>query len=432
MKHLLDAHFHHSRPAIEAWFEDAWKALPPPFYTSVDVRDAGFKIAPVDTNLYPGGWNNLSPAMVEAAVPAARAAVERQCSGARRLLLIPENHSRNPFYLANVLQLKTILERARLEVRLGCLDPEVQAPVWRELPTGERLLLEPLARHNVRPGHRLSLEGFDPQLIVLNNDLSAGQPRVLQGLLSQTLVPPLQAGWSVRRKTRHFEAYDQVAARMGELLGLDPWLLNPLFRGCGGLDFSTGQGLEALRESTDALLQQIAARYRAFGIDEKPFVVIKADNGTYGMGIMTVRSVSELDHLNRRTRNKMGVIKDGQTVREVILQEGVATRDQIGGAVAEPVAYLLGGQVVGGFYRVHPERGTDENLNAPGARFEPLQPTATGELPPQFYAASVMARLAALAASEEMNATQPWPDLDWLPTAPAPLCDARAETALHA
>ena len=49
-----------SMPAIERWFRLEWMEHTPPFYTSVDIRNAGFKLAPVDTNLFPGGWNNLT------------------------------------------------------------------------------------------------------------------------------------------------------------------------------------------------------------------------------------------------------------------------------------------------------------------------------------------------------------------------------------
>jgi len=45
-------------------------------YCSVDLRNAGFKLAPVDTNLFPGGFNNLSPEMLPLAVQAAMAAIE--------------------------------------------------------------------------------------------------------------------------------------------------------------------------------------------------------------------------------------------------------------------------------------------------------------------------------------------------------------------
>jgi glutamate--cysteine ligase len=67
----------------------------------------------------------------------------------------------------------------------------------------------------------------------------------------------------------------------------------------------------------------------------------------------------------------MGVIKDGQTVHDVIVQEGVLTYERMHNAVAEPVVYMMDRYVVGGFYRMHPERGEDENLNAPGAGYVP-------------------------------------------------------------
>jgi hypothetical protein len=40
-------------PAIERWFRLEWQEHTPPFYCSVDLRNAGFKLAPVDTNLFP-------------------------------------------------------------------------------------------------------------------------------------------------------------------------------------------------------------------------------------------------------------------------------------------------------------------------------------------------------------------------------------------
>ncbi|MCV4690740.1 glutamate--cysteine ligase, partial [Escherichia coli] len=80
-------------------------------------------------------------------------------------------------------------------------------------------------------------------------------------------------------------------------------------------------------------------------------------------------------------RNKMSVIKDGQEVSEVIIQEGVPTYERINDAVAEPVVYMIDRYVVGGFYRVHAERGIDENLNSPGASFVPLAFAESTQLP---------------------------------------------------
>ena len=50
-----------SMPAIEYWFRTQWLEHAVPFYASVDLRNSGFKLAPVDTNLFPGGFNNLNP-----------------------------------------------------------------------------------------------------------------------------------------------------------------------------------------------------------------------------------------------------------------------------------------------------------------------------------------------------------------------------------
>jgi hypothetical protein len=66
------------------------------------------------------------------------------------------------------------------------------------------------------------LKDFDPCTILLNNDLSRGVPRVLQHLHEQYLLPPLHAGWTVRRKSRHFQSYEEVAKKFAKLLGMDP------------------------------------------------------------------------------------------------------------------------------------------------------------------------------------------------------------------
>ena len=403
-----------SMPAIERWFRLEWMEHTPPFYSSVDIRNAGFKLAPVDTNLYPGGWNNLTPEMLPLAVQAAQAAIEKICPEAKNLLVIPENHTRNTFYLANVLQLQRIFHMAGLNVRIGSISPDVKQTTIIELPHGEQITLEPVIRNR----RRLGLKNFDPCTILLNNDLTAGAPGILEDLHEQYLLPPLHAGWSVRRKSNHFHSYEELAKRFGKLLGIDPWLINPMFNKCGEVNFADGSGMDCLTSNVDALLTKIRRKYKEYGINEKPFVVVKADNGTYGMGIMTVRDVKDLEALNRKTRNKMSVIKDGQEVSDVIIQEGVLTNERMNDAVAEPVVYMMDRYVVGGFYRVHAERGIDENLNAPGASFVPLafehstrlpQPGVKpgASAPNRFYMYGVIGRLAMLAGSYELEATDP-------------------------
>jgi glutamate--cysteine ligase len=409
-RRILDA-----LPAIERWFRMKWQEHAPPFYGSVDVRNAGFKLAPVDMNLFPGGWNNLADGMLPCAVQAAQSAVEHWCPDAHNLLLIPERHTRNTFYLTNVARLARILRSTGLEVRIGSLSDEVTAPTVLDLPNGESLRIEPLVRRGDRLG--VMAEGsFSPCVVLLNNDLSAGVPELLRDLDDQVVLPPLHAGWAVRRKSHHFAAYDEVADEFARLLSIDPWLVNPSFARCGQVDFHAREGEECLRASVDLVLTRIRAKYAEYGIEDKPFVIVKADAGTYGMGIMTVRDPSEVTGLNRKQRNKMAVVKEGLEVRDVIIQEGVPTRETIGSGTAEPVVYMMDRYVVGGFYRVNKERGVDENLNAPGMEFAPLPFAQSCYLPNcsaqggfaaenRFYCYGVIARLALLAASWELERT---------------------------
>jgi glutamate--cysteine ligase len=409
----LEARILGDSTSIEHWFRGQWQEHTPPFYGSVDLRNSGFKLAPVDMNLFPGGFNNLNPAFQPLCVQAAMSAVEKICPDAKRLLLVPENHTRNTFYLQNVARLATIMHQAGLEVRIGTLNPAITAPTSIDVPDHAPLLLEPLLRN----GRRVGLPDFDPCTILLNNDLSSGIPEVLRDLHEQWVLPPLHAGWAVRRKSNHFAAYDDVARSFGQLLQIDPWLVNPYFAVCGEVNFHERAGEECLRTNVEALLAQIRIKYLEYGIKDEPYVVVKADAGTYGMGVMTAKTPEDVVGLNRKQRNKMAVVKEGLEVSHVIMQEGVHTYERIGEAAAEPVVYMIDRYVVGGFYRVHKERGVDENLNAPGMHFEPLAfeegcttPDHEGEPgagPNRFYSYGVVARLALLAAALELERTDP-------------------------
>ena len=407
-------------PAIEHWLRGHWQEHATPFYSSVDLRNSGFKLAPVDTNLFPGGFNNLNADFHPLCVQAAMAAVEKICPEARGLLLIPENHTRNLFYLQNVAALQTILRHAGMNVRIGSLLPGLTAPLEIEL-IGSKLTLEPLKRS----GNRIGVEGFEPCAVLLNNDLSAGVPDILRNL-EQPVLPPLHAGWHMRRKSNHFAAYRDVATEFAGLIGIDPWLINPYFEKCGKINFQERKGEECLEGYVAEILDDVRAKYKEYDIKQDPFVIVKADAGTYGMGILTVKDPSEVTGLNRKQRNKMAVGKEGLEVHEVLVQEGVYTFESVNDAVAEPVVYMIDHFVVGGFYRVHTERGQDQNLNAPGMHFEPLafaapcsspNPDDPGCPPNRFYAYGVIARLALAAAAVELEKSEPV--LEQIPTPPA-------------
>jgi glutamate--cysteine ligase len=378
------------------------------------LRNAGFKLAPVDTDLFPAGFNHLTPEMLPLAVQAAMAAIEKICPEAKNLLLIPQTQTRNTFYLANVQRLVAIFTQAGLNVRLGTLDSSIKQPLKLALADGGELTLEPL----LRTRGRLGLKNFDPCTILLNDDMSGGVPKALQSLHEQYLLPPLHAGWTLRRKSHHLRSYEEVAKKFAKLLGMDPWLINPMFALCGQVDFADSAGLDCVREQTDSLLGKIKRKYKEYGINERPFVVVKADTGAGGMGMLTVRDAKDIDAIEHRALAAQGGSDEAAPVGAVIIQEGVPTYERMNDAVAEPVVYMIDRYVVGGFYRVHAERGVDENLCAPGSRYVPLAFAPSGHLPRRgdkpgasapnrFYMYGVIGRLAMVAASYELEATDP-------------------------
>ncbi|TXT39555.1 MAG: glutamate--cysteine ligase [Comamonadaceae bacterium] len=403
-----------SMPAIERWFRLEWMEHTPLFYSSVDVRNAGFKLAPIDTNLFPSSWNNLTPEMLPLGVQAAMAAIEKICPEARNLLVIPENGQPSSFYLANLAQLKRLFNMAGLNVRLGSIDPALKKSTTYELQNGESVTLEPV----IRGKRRLGLKDFDPCTILLNNDLSAGVPGILEDIHEQYLLPPLHAAWPTRRKSMHFKCYEEVPKRLGKLLGVDPWLIYPLSERCENVNLGEDKGFDSLQAQVDIVLTRVKRKYKEYGIKEKPFVVVKADHATHELGIVMVRDAKDMQALKARIHVLSSGRKTPMPAYDFLVQEGVLTQERVNDAVAEPVIYMMDRYVVGGFYRVHAGRAADENLNAPGSSYVPLafehgtqlpQPGMKPgiSLPNRFYMYGVVGRLAMLAASYELEATDP-------------------------
>jgi glutamate--cysteine ligase len=362
----------------------------------------------VDTNLFPAGFNNLNPEFQPLCIQAIQAAVERFCPKACGILVIPESHTRNTYYLENLAGLVNLLELSGFQANIGTLIPDIVSPQTLDLPSGRQITLHPLTRD----GNKLTIGTHIPCFILLNNDLSSGVPDILKNL-DQPVAPPTSMGWATRRKSRHFSLYSQAVKEFAALIELDPWLIDPASRQCGKIDFQKREGEECLAYYVDEVLTEVRAKYREHGVSETPFAIIKADAGTYGMNVMSVRSPEEAIALNRKQRTKMARGKEGLAVTEVLVQEGVHTFETWEEAYAEPVVYMIDRYVVGGFYRVHAERGKDENLNAPGMTFRPLAFTescirpdhnrAPDASPNRFYAYGVIARLALVAAAREIR-----------------------------
>ena len=210
---LVEKHLLEQETEIETWFRQEWKKTAAPFYTSVDLRNAGFKLAPVDTNLFPAGFNNLNPAFVPLCVQAVQAAIERVCPSANQIIIVPESHTRNLYYMESLATLQDIITKAGFETRIGSLLEDLVGPQEVELASGRRVRLEPLQRS----GDRVHVGDFTPCMVLLNNDLSSGRPPLLEGL-QQPVVPSLRLGWSNRLKSTHFAHYKTVAEEFATIM----------------------------------------------------------------------------------------------------------------------------------------------------------------------------------------------------------------------
>ncbi|HAR43803.1 MAG TPA: glutamate--cysteine ligase [Bdellovibrionales bacterium] len=356
---------------IQEWNARQLTTAPPPFYCSVDLRDSGYKIVPVDCNIYPAGFNNICPQDVRTASSVFRVHLDRLFPAGRRpsrILVLPESHTQNRHYIENLYHLSEIIREAGLECRIGWFGTEPQeSPVQLISESNKLLKAYPI---RVTEGV-LSAGEFTPDLILLNNDFSGGYPALLDKV-RQPIVPSHVLGWHTRKKGEHFHHYNALATEFARIIDVDPWLFQILTQEVDHVDFNENEGLDRVIDSAERVLSATRKAFETHEINRKPFVFVKNSSGTYGMGIMVIHSVDELKTMNRRTRNKMSVGKNKHPIHSVVIQEGVPTATLVNRLPAEPVIYLFGDELVGGFLRTHTQRGVEENLNTPGMVFRKL------------------------------------------------------------
>ena len=362
-------------PDVEAWIKGHAEKVCFPIHSSVDLRDSGFKISSIDANIYPAGFNNLCESFLERGGKLLREFVTGSFSGVERIVIYPESHTRNKYYLQNLLSLKSMVERGGYETIFATLDPKFPAgPTELEAIDGQTVQIHKLARE----GDLLCTDTFTPDLILINNDFSDGRPAEIINL-NRPVTPPVEMGWYSRTKMEHFRLYNSLVEEFAEILEVDPWLLSPLTDLAEEVQFKNSDGVDRAAEKVDRLIERISAKYNEHGIDQKPLVFVKDNAGTYGMGIVVVESGDELRGLNRSQRNKMSRGKGSSGINSVILQECIPSADNFNDHVGEPVVYMIGDQVLGGFFRYSETKSATESLNSPGTQYAKLCMTEADE-----------------------------------------------------
>lgn len=388
---------------IEQFFQNKFQENPPLFYNSVDLRHSGFKIAPVDTNCFPAGFNNLS---AESRINAKKIIDDffsKNFPDTKKILILPENHTRNLRYLENILTLQETLQNQDREVLIGSLITENEGILEIDLENNQKISLQKIFRN----GNKIATKnGFTPDIIISNNDFTDGIPEILQDL-DQPIIPPTRMGWHIRKKSVHFTNYNQIVSEFCQIINLDPWLISTMHHNCSDVDFKEQKGIECLAKYVDKLITALQEKYQQYGIESEPYCYVKSDNGTYGMAIMTVKSGADILEINKKERNKMNSIKGSIQNTTAIIQEGIPTSDLVKFAIAEPLIYLINGKVVGNLFRINDARDVNISLNATGMSFGDINNLSDADLSLglekndiiQIY--SLIARLSALAAACE-------------------------------
>ncbi|MFM7621228.1 MAG: glutamate--cysteine ligase [Alphaproteobacteria bacterium] len=340
------------------------------FYNSLDIRHSGFKIAVVDTNCFPAGFNNLVNKDYSIVQQEIINFFKSKFLGnfhreiPNKIILIPENHTRNLKYLENILILKNLLQ-SFAEVRIGSINPELKEITSLKINENQTLELLPI---QLVDNKITTIDNFQAQVVILNNDLSDNIPDILKNTTTP-IFPNPKLGWYQRRKSDHFTIYNQIVEELANLIDLDPWLISTYFSKCTNLDFKKQQNIELLAEEVEKIINKTQKKYQQYGIDEQPYVFIKADSGTYGMAVWSVKSATDVLSINKRERNKMNTTKGANLNCQVIIQEGLKTIDRIFNKSCEPLIYMVNSKVVANILRANGNRDNSENLNSLGAEF---------------------------------------------------------------
>jgi glutamate--cysteine ligase len=353
---------------VEAWFKEVRRDIDVPFYSSYDIRDSGYKVTNVDANIYPAGFNNICAIDREHGGSLVAGYLERHYgSGIKKILVLTEEHTNNPYYWDNVASLATLIRSAEIEVMVAVPRSHGESVFIMKSASGLDVEVHTTVVHE----GRVSATGFEPDLVVSNNDFSDFYAEFGAEIVTP-MNPPRELGWYQRKKSTYFKHYNDLCAEFARVIDVDPWLLTVETELFPHFDMADEKSREELAERVDAMLARIRERYRRAGINQEPFVFVKNNSGTYGLAVMRISSGEDVRALNYKTRKKMKAAKGGRDVEEVIIQEGVPSVVRADGITAEPTIYLVGCKLAGGFLRSHSEKGPTESLNSPGAVYKRL------------------------------------------------------------
>ncbi len=404
MQKLLLNRVIESQEEIESWLNAYETSEEIPLYLSTDIRDSDFKASVVDSNLFPAGFNNICEADLDQAAAILRERVLSQNHDARKILLIMEEHTRNKWYLENIYTLKVIIIRAGFEV----LITTPRADVFEDAQELTLISQKENSLSLLNPKIALAKDNnikFD--FVVLNHDLINGIPHLLKQANLET-NPSMHAGWHSRLKSKHFIFEEQLLKEFCSITKLDPWFFSCLDVSVDSMNINEEVDRDTLSECASELFSQIQTKYDKYRINSHPFIFLKANYGTYGMGVLSVSNPSQIKELNRKMRNKLYKGKGTSLITSFLLQEGIPSIHKVDQMSAEVCLYQISNQYIGSFYRIHENKTDLDSLNSPGMQFRsigrdihaPCEGTLDKDL---LYLYQILSRIAGVACMKEVE-----------------------------
>ena len=362
---ILDNLIKNREKELQNWFNNQYEEHIPLFYNSVDIRFSGNKICPIDTNIFPAGFNNLSDNEILVAQNQVNNYLKDQYPNTKNILLITESHTRNQKYQDNIIILYHFFKILGYEIHMGHIDEGIDNDIKFLNHENEEYVIYKCKNHEDKI---IIKENITPDLIIVNNDFSSGSPKILKNI-QQPIIPPTGFGWYKRTKMNHFNAYNYVAKKFALEFDFPAELITTEIGLCKKINFKERKGLECIAIGIEKTLTRIKENYKKLNIPQKPYVFIKANRGTYGMGIMTANHPDDIYEINKKTRNKMNIIKQSAVNTEVIIQEGIETQQKIDNNPSEETVYLINTNPIGTLLRYNDKKDNKANLNSTGMQF---------------------------------------------------------------
>lgn len=336
-----------------------------PLTMSLDVRRNDHKLTVVDANIYPAGHNNIHPTDFPRCSDILKEALQRRgIKEGSKIGIVPERLTKNMFYCDNLAILGELLELGGFQVSFFWPYKDEAPPVLQG--SGTSLVTKALNSEKV-------------DAFILNYD-GTGGPLDLPSEVP-TFPSPLH-GWNRRHKSDFFRNFNELLSQVEQKFGMDLDSMKIAHKEVPIESYEDDASIKRLYDAALELHQELTEKYKQKNIPFEPSYFIKNNSGTYGLGVLGIRSPDEILHLNNRKTQNLSLSKGRVGISSVMIQEGVPSNIGVS-STCEEVYMAFGGELAARFMRCHDGKTAFDSLNAIGMKLVPIPASSPTSLCPE-------------------------------------------------